>query len=114
MSSRKKWIRLLGLGVVTVALALLAAGCGGSKKSSSGSTTSSSGSSGGKTYPLLRVTWDAPDYMDPALAYTVAAWQLNWYVYEGLLGYKHESGPAGATLVPCAPPSRIGPESHSS
>jgi peptide/nickel transport system substrate-binding protein len=100
LSSRKKWIRLLGLGVVTVALALLAAGCGGSKKSSSGSTTGSSGSSGGKTYPLLRVTWDAPDYMDPALAYTVAAWQLNWYVYEGLLGYKHESGSAGATLVP--------------
>jgi len=100
LSSRKKWIRLLGLGVVTVALALLAAGCGGSKKSSSGSTTSSSGSSGGKTYPLLRVTWDAPDYMDPALAYTVAAWQLNWYLYEGLLGYKHESGAAGATLVP--------------
>jgi peptide/nickel transport system substrate-binding protein len=99
---RKKWIRLFGLGLVTVALALLAAGCGGSKKSSSSDTTSnaSSGSSSGKTYPLLRVTWDAPDYMDPALAYTVAAWQLNWYVYEGLLGYKHESGAAGQTLVP--------------
>src|SRR5919199_853136 len=99
---RKKWIRLLGLGVLTIALALLAAGCGGSKKSSNNSSgnNQASGNSSGKTYPLLRVTWDAPDYMDPALAYTVAAWQLNWYVYEGLLGYKHVSGAAGATLVP--------------
>lgn len=103
MVIRKKWIRLLGLGALTLALALLAAGCGGSKKSSSSnnnSSGSSSGSSSGKTYPLLRVTWDAPDYMDPALAYTVAAWQLNWYVWEGLLGYKHAAGAAGATLVP--------------
>ena len=35
-----------------------------------------------------------------ALAYTVAAWQINWYVYEGLLGYKHVSGSDGATLEP--------------
>src|SRR2546423_15205673 len=49
---------------------------------------------------MMHAIWDAPDYNDPALAYTVAAWQLNWYVYEGLLGYKHVSGAAGATLVP--------------
>jgi peptide/nickel transport system substrate-binding protein len=78
------------------ALALLAAGCGGSgKKSSSGGNSNS-----GKTYPLLRVVWDAPDYMDPALYYTVAAYQLTNYVWTGLVGYKHENGPGGATLVP--------------
>jgi peptide/nickel transport system substrate-binding protein len=81
---------------VVGALALLAAGCGGSgKKSSSGGSSNS-----GKTYPLLRVVWDAPDYMDPALYYTVAAYQLTNYVWTGLVGYKHENGPGGATLVP--------------
>jgi peptide/nickel transport system substrate-binding protein len=92
-------IRSFGvLTLVAAALALLAAGCGGGgKKSSSGGNA---GGNEGKTYPVLRVIWDAPDYMDPALAYTVAAWQTNWYVYEGLLGYKHVSGAAGATLQP--------------
>ena len=78
-------------------LPLLAAGCGGSgKKSSSGS----GGTRGGETYAQLNVVWDAPDYMDPALYYTVAAYQLTNYVWTGLVGYKHVSGPAGAQLVP--------------
>jgi len=91
--------RLGALALLTVALALLAAGCGGGgDKSASGDQNA--GSNEGKTYPELKVIWDAPDYMDPALAYTVAAWQINNYVYEGLLGYKHASGKEGATLVP--------------
>jgi peptide/nickel transport system substrate-binding protein len=88
-------LRPLGMLALVGALAVFAAGCGGSK-SSSGTT----GSNSGKTYPLLRVVWDAPDYMDPALYYTVAAYQLTNYVWTGLVGYKHENGPAGATLVP--------------
>jgi peptide/nickel transport system substrate-binding protein len=83
--------------VLVSALAFLAGCGGGGNKSSSGS---SGGSNEGKTYPLLRVVWDAPDYMDPALYYTVAAYQLTNYVWEGLVGYKHENGPGGATLVP--------------
>jgi peptide/nickel transport system substrate-binding protein len=89
-------LRPLGLLALVAAIAVLAAGCGGSKSSSG---TTASGNSG-KTYPLLRVVWDAPDYMDPALYYTVAAYQLTNYVWTGLVGYKHENGPAGATLVP--------------
>jgi peptide/nickel transport system substrate-binding protein len=89
-------LRLLGMLALVAALAVLAAGCGGSKSSSGTSASSNSG----KTYPLLRVVWDAPDYMDPALYYTVAAYQLTNYVWTGLVGYKHENGPAGATLVP--------------
>jgi peptide/nickel transport system substrate-binding protein len=83
---------------VAASLALVAAGCGGggNKSSSGGSNAGASG----KTYPLLRVVWDAPDYMDPALYYTVAAYQLTHYVWTGLMGYKHENGPGGATLVP--------------
>ena len=97
MRSRLKLFRAFGMLTLVAALAVLAAGCGGGgKKSSSGGNAGSSG----KTYPLLKVIWDAPDYMDPALAYTVAAWQINWYVYEGLLGYKHVSGSDGATVEP--------------
>jgi peptide/nickel transport system substrate-binding protein len=89
--------RPLGMLAIVAALALFAAGCGGSgNKSSNGGSNSNSG----KTYPLLRVIWDAPDYMDPALYYTVAAYQLTNYVWTGLVGYKHENGPGGATLVP--------------
>ena len=97
MRSRLKLFRAFGMLTLVAALAVLAAGCGGGgKKSSSGGNAGSSG----KTYQQLKVIWDAPDYMDPALAYTVAAWQTNWYVYEGLLGYKHVSGSDGATLEP--------------
>ena len=99
MRSRLKVFRAVGVLALAGALAVFAAGCGGGGNKSSEGGGENAGSSG-KTYPVLRVIWDAPDYMDPALAYTVAAWQINWYVYEGLLGYKHVSGAEGATLVP--------------
>ena len=78
---------------LTAAFAVLAAGCGGSSKSSNATSTAAAGtSSSGKTFANLRVTWDAPDYLDPGLAYTVAAWQIMWNVYAGLVGYSHVSG----------------------
>jgi peptide/nickel transport system substrate-binding protein len=97
VTKRSRSIRFVGALVLVSALAFLAGCGGGGNKSSSGS---SGGSNEGKTYPLLRVVWDAPDYMDPALYYTVAAYQLTNYVWTGLVGYKHENGPGGATLVP--------------
>jgi peptide/nickel transport system substrate-binding protein len=88
--------------VLAAVFAVLAAGCGGSKKSSENATSTAAAgtSSGGKTFALLRVTWDAPDYMDPGLAYTVAAWQIMWNVYAGLVGYSHVNGADGAKIVP--------------
>jgi peptide/nickel transport system substrate-binding protein len=82
---------------ILVALALVAAAAAAStsKRTPAAATKSSA-----KTYSTLRVTWDQPDYFDPALAYTVAAWQVMWNVYQGLLGYTHATGGAGATLVP--------------
>jgi peptide/nickel transport system substrate-binding protein len=102
VKSRTRRTGLLGaIIVLALVFAVLAAGCG-SKKSSSGNTsTASSGtSSSGKTFANLRVTWDAPDYMDPGLAYTVAAWQIMWNVYAGLVGYPHVNGADGAKLIP--------------
>ena len=97
MRTNSKVFRPLGMFALVAALALVAGGCGGSgKKSSNGGSTGNSG----KTYPLLRVTFDAPDYMDPGLYYTVAAYQATNYVWTGLMGYKHLPGAAGAELVP--------------
>jgi peptide/nickel transport system substrate-binding protein len=96
VTTRSRLIRSIGALTVVTALAFLAGCGGGGEKSSEGG----GGKNEGKTYPLLRVVWDAPDYMDPALYYTVAAYQLTNYVWTGLVGYKHENGPGGATLVP--------------
>jgi len=41
-----------------------------------------------------------PDYMDPALSYTVNGWEPMWIVYTPLLTYAHEEGAAGAELIP--------------
>ena len=98
MTKRSRLTRVVGVLALLAALAFLAGCGGGGNKSSSGSSGGSSNS--GKTYPVLRVIWDAPDYMDPQLYYTVAAYQINNYVWSGLLGYKHAAGPAGAQLVP--------------
>jgi peptide/nickel transport system substrate-binding protein len=99
--SRTRLTRIISLLALVGVLAVVAAGCGGGGSSSSSSGGSTNGNSNsGKTYAQLNVVWDAPDYMDPALYYTVAAFQLNQYVWTGLLGYKHVNGPGGATLVP--------------
>jgi peptide/nickel transport system substrate-binding protein len=98
VTRRTRLIRFVGVLALVASLAFLAGCGGGGNESSSGS--SGGGSNSGKTYPLLKAVWDAPDYMDPGLYYTVAAYQLTNYVWTGLVGYKHESGPGGATLVP--------------
>ena len=99
MTKRSRLTRFVGVLALLAALAFLA-GCGGGGNKSSSGTGSGAGTNSGKTYSTLRVIWDAPDYMDPQLYYTVAAYQINNYVWTGLLGYKHVAGPDGATLVP--------------
>src|SRR5919201_553755 len=81
----------LGRGATAVLTVLLKTACGG---------RSTTGKSAGKTFSVLKASWTAPDYMDPAKAYTVAAWQVFFNVYDGLMVYKHVAGPDGATLVP--------------
>jgi peptide/nickel transport system substrate-binding protein len=100
VTKRSRLARSVGVLALLAALAFLAAGCGGGGNKSASGSGSGSGNNSGKTYSTLRVVWDAPDYMDPQLYYTVAAYQINNYVWTGLLGYKHEPGPAGAQLVP--------------
>jgi peptide/nickel transport system substrate-binding protein len=41
-----------------------------------------------------------PDFLDPALTYTVNGTEPLWLVYTPLLTYRHEEGAAGAELIP--------------
>ncbi|MDQ3572269.1 MAG: ABC transporter substrate-binding protein [Actinomycetota bacterium] len=41
-----------------------------------------------------------PDFLDPALSYTVNGWEPMWLVYTPLITYRHEEGAAGSELIP--------------
>src|ERR671914_2301155 len=41
-----------------------------------------------------------PDYMDPALTYTVNGIEPLWLVYTPLITYAREEGPEGSKLIP--------------
>lgn len=84
------------LASVLAAAALLGlAGCGSDDNGDSG------GESAGKTGGAATAYYTSfPDYMDPALSYTVEGWQALWTVYTPLLTYDHAEGVAGSKLVP--------------
>ena len=107
MTSRRRWTWLSSFAALIAGVALIAAGCGGGgNKSGQGQTTGGNASGGtasknqGKTFPVFRVTWDAPDYFDPGLSYTVTGWQIMQHEYLGLVGFKWTAGSDGATIVP--------------
>ena len=41
-----------------------------------------------------------PDYLDPALSYTVNGWEPLWLVYTGPVAYKRAEGQEGTDLIP--------------
>ncbi|MBM3667259.1 MAG: ABC transporter substrate-binding protein [Actinobacteria bacterium] len=41
-----------------------------------------------------------PDYLDPALSYTVNGWEPMWLVYTPLITYKRAEGAEGSELIP--------------
>lgn len=58
-------------------------------------------SSGGKEGGTLKATYASfPDYMDPALSYTVEGWTAMYNTYIPLLTYKHASGKEGSEVIP--------------
>jgi len=76
--------------VLIAALALLIAGCGGSSSDNSSPESST-----------LEVTYaSSPDYLDPALSYSVEGWTAMWETYVPLLTYAHKDGLAGTKLIP--------------
>ncbi|MGV1048757.1 MAG: ABC transporter substrate-binding protein [Solirubrobacterales bacterium] len=59
------------------------------------------GSSGGGDHSTLRTTYASfPDYLDPALSYTLEGWTAMWNTYIPLLTYVHADGEAGTEVIP--------------
>ena len=89
--------RSLKAGLATLVLvlsALVIAACGDDNSSSGGGGE-------GKTGGTIKIGHTSmPDYLDPALSFTVDGWQALLQAYPGLLVFPHESGAAGAEPVP--------------
>ncbi len=85
--------RLVGLLAATALLGF--AGCGGGDDSGGSETTAAKSGGTATGYGT-----SFPDYLDPALSYTVDGWQTLWVAYTPLLTYKHEEGVGGSTPVP--------------
>jgi peptide/nickel transport system substrate-binding protein len=75
-------------------LSILVAGCGGDD---SGGGSGSSGKEGGS---ITLAQTSQPDYLDPALSYTVNGWEPMWLVYTPLLTYARAEGAEGSKLIP--------------
>ena len=59
------------------------------------------GGGAGKTGGTISIAHTSfPDYLDPALSFTVDGWQPLLQTYPGLLAFPHKSGLAGAEPVP--------------
>ncbi len=91
---------LLGLMAVLV-LALGVAACGGDDDDDGGGETPTEQPRGGQAGGEATINLTSfPDYMDPALAYTLEGWNSLWTVYTPLLSYRHAEGAEGAELIP--------------
>ena len=78
---------------LAVASGVTLAACG----SSSSSDTTSSATQGGE---ITISQTSQPDFIDPALSYTVNGWEPMWLVYTPLITYRHADGTEGAQLIP--------------
>ena len=86
-----RWLALL-LAAVSM---LTIAACGGGDDDESG------GGGGGKEGGSVTIGMTSqPDFLDPASAYTVNAWESQWQVYTPPLTYKRAEGTEGGTLIP--------------
>lgn len=94
---------LEGRGIVRGLFALIAVAVVSVLVAACGSSSDSGSSSGGEPIEGGEITisqTSQPDYLDPALSYTVNGWEPMWLVYTPLYTYRHEEGAAGAELIP--------------
>ncbi|HEX5761791.1 MAG TPA: ABC transporter substrate-binding protein [Solirubrobacterales bacterium] len=86
---RKAKAILAGLGA-SVALAVGLVACGSDDGSGAGSK--------GGSITIAQAA--QPDFLDPALSYTIHGWEPMGVVYTPLVTYKREDGDAGSELIP--------------
>ena len=92
-----------GRGMVRALFALIAVAAVSVLVAACGSDSDSGSSQGGEPIEGGDITisqTSQPDYLDPALSYTVNGWEPMWLVYTPLYTYRHEEGAAGAELIP--------------
>ncbi len=92
-------VRLLALAGVAALATMGLAACGDDEESGGDSTSAESGAlaEGGE---ITVSQTSQPDYLDPALSYTVNGIEPLWLVYTPLLTYAHAEGQAGSELIP--------------
>lgn len=66
----------------------------------SSSDEGDSGGSGKEGGEITISQTSQPDYLDPALSYTVNGWEPMWIVYTPLLTYPHVEGTKGGEVIP--------------
>ena len=85
-----------------LSLGLALAACGISSDDANGSNPTSATSAQPKQGGTLTLSYlTEPSSLDPAVAWNPIDRQIEHDIYQGLLQYARESGPAGAELVPC-------------
>ena len=89
-----RWLLL----VACLSLFVIAACGDDDDDGSSGSSGSSGEAKKGGSITISQTS--QPDYMDPALTYTVNGIEPLWLVYTPLITYAREEGQAGAKLIP--------------
>ena len=106
-----RFLRRAGLALAAVAVTVAAASCGGSSSSSSSSATTSSGGAASHMGGTLKLqATGSPDYIDPALAYTVEAWQSLITTDDGSSAFHITDGQQRRSSCPTwRPPSRSPP-----
>jgi peptide/nickel transport system substrate-binding protein len=90
--------RALALLVAVLSLFVIAA-CGGDDDDDGGG----GGGGGGEAKQGGSITiaqTSQPDYLDPALSYTVNGWEPMWLVYTPPITYKRAEGEEGTELIP--------------
>jgi peptide/nickel transport system substrate-binding protein len=80
--------------LLLAALVLVLFGCSGDDD---GDDQASNGKQGGSITISQTTT---PDFLDPALSYTLSGWEPMWIVYTPPLTYRHAEGTRGAELIP--------------
>jgi peptide/nickel transport system substrate-binding protein len=82
------------------AAALLALSCGVMTGCGGGDDGAGSGGDAKRGGSITIAQTSQPDYLDPALSYTVNGWEPMWLVYTPPLTYRRAEGKEGTELIP--------------
>jgi peptide/nickel transport system substrate-binding protein len=98
----RRGTRLAAVLAVACLMGFGAVACGSSDDNAGSSSNKTSGSEGGgkEGGSITVLIGTAPDFLDPAQAYTTQAAEVHWLSYMGLLSYKHAAGSEGGQLIP--------------